>query len=274
LSEVSHQGTLTLENTPLPAAGSLTFECNLCGTHNHVDLAHLDREAPSCSACGSNLRFRSIVDALSQRLFNASLPIHQFPGGDSRVGIGMSDASTYADRLAQVLRYQNTFYHTEPLFDITKPAAEHLGRYDFVITSDVFEHVAPPVAAAFTNLFNVLKPGGFVIFSVPFGLDADTLEHFPRLNEWSIETTSSGGHQLRNRTVEGEEEVYDQLIFHGGPGTTLEMRLFSWPALQREFSRAGFIDLRLHDQPNFAAGVYWREPWSITLSAMRPLTGD
>lgn len=257
------------EINDLCTPGTLSFECNICGTPSHVQLNELDRETISCRACGSNLRFRSIVDALSERLFGHSISLVEFPA-NRFFGIGLSDAPAYADRLAKKLQYTNTFYHTEPRFDITDIASTHDGQYDFVLASDVFEHVAPPVQRAFDNLFRVLKPGGSVIFSVPFSLDEDTVEHFPNLHDWRIEPSGSG-FVLLNRTADGRHEVFNNLIFHGGPGSTLEMRLFSRSALERHFMRAGLTDFRVHDAPNFAHGIYWRNPWSITVSARRPV---
>jgi SAM-dependent methyltransferase len=242
------------------------FLCNICGHTNVMSPAALDREAASCRKCGSNVRFRAIVDALSTRLFGHSMPMEIF-SRKPLLGAGMSDSDVYARRLAERFSYVNTYYHTEPRLDITRPTPEQIGKHDFVITSDVFEHVAPPVQKAFDNLQAILKPGGVVIFSVPFSLEADTQEHYPELFDWRVVETG-GNFVLENRTVDGREQRFDNLVFHGGPGTTLEMRLFSKSALERHFAAAGFTDVCTHSEGNAAFGVFWPHPWSIVMSAV------
>jgi hypothetical protein len=64
--------------------------------------------------------------------------------------------------------YRNTFFHTEPLIDIIDPPTELLGTLDSVISTDVFEHVVPPVERAFEGAFRLLKPGSALVLTVPF----------------------------------------------------------------------------------------------------------
>jgi SAM-dependent methyltransferase len=129
--------------------------------------------------------------------------------------------------------------------------------------------VAPPVGRAFANARRLLKPGGVLIFSVPFSLAADTVEHFPALHDYRLIETG-GSWRLENRTVDGREEVFTDLVFHGGPGTTLEMRLFSRAGLEREFAAAGFARMRIADEPCPEHGIVWPEPWSVPMVAYAP----
>ncbi|MGH9903496.1 MAG: hypothetical protein ACRD68_16940, partial [Pyrinomonadaceae bacterium] len=78
---------------------------------------------------------------LSTELFGESLALTDFPERRDISGIGMSDWDGYAAPLALKLGYQNTYYHQEPKLDITsiEPALE--STLDFIISSDVFEHV-------------------------------------------------------------------------------------------------------------------------------------
>ncbi len=208
-----------------------------------------------------------MIHLLSTGLFGQSLPLAQFPREASTLtGIGMSDSYQYASRLERLLRYTNTFYHQDPRLDIRDPAPQHLGAYDFVLCSDVFEHVDPPVAQAFANLRRLLKPGGLLVFSVPFAIEGDTIEHFPELHDYRM-VTRSGTYVLINRTADGRTQEFSDLVFHGGPGSTLELRLFSEPALRRELEAAGFVDVTVQRRPCFPWGIYWNEPWSVPLTA-------
>jgi SAM-dependent methyltransferase len=244
----------------------VAFRCNLCGTQNVVPRALLARETPSCSRCGSTVRFRAMAHLLTTALFGQDIALVDLPSRKDIVGIGLSDADAYAVPLAQKLGYTNTWFHTEPRLDIANVPPGISARYDFLIASDVFEHVAPPVSRAFANARRILKPGGAFVFTVPFALEGDTVEHFPGLHDFRI-VEENGRWTLHNRTADDRDETFTDLVFHGGPGTTLEMRLFSLPALEREFARAGFSSLRVAAEPCLAHGIVWPEPWSVPLVA-------
>jgi SAM-dependent methyltransferase len=57
------------------------------------------------------------------------------------------------------------------------------GKYDFVICSDVFEHVASPVERSFNSLARLLKPSGVLIVTALYTLAEGTIEHFPTIHE-------------------------------------------------------------------------------------------
>ena len=117
-------------------------------------------------------------------------------------GIGLSDADAYAVPLADKFDYANTFFHAEPRLDIAEADIERYGGCDFIVASDVFEHVAPPVSRAFENAHRLLKSGGKLIFTVPFTLEDATVEHFPDLFDWSIvEEQGAGGSPTARRTA-------------------------------------------------------------------------
>lgn len=127
----------------------------------------------------------------------------------------------------------------------------------------------PPVARAFKNARRLLKPGGKFIFTVPFSLEPDTREHFPDLHDWSLAETD-GTWTPTNRTRDGREERFSDLVFHGGPGSALEMRVFSRAALEREFRDAGFARVRVANEPYLPFGIHWPEPWSVPMAAYAP----
>ena len=257
----------------LPAAGTafpssiVTFRCNICGTNNTVPPELLERETRSCSGCGSSVRLRAVIHVLSAELFGRSLPLLEFPQRKDLVGAGMTDPDGYAAGLARKFSYTNTYSHQEPRLDITAPDPRWEGAFDFLICSEVFEHVPPPVSRAFDNLRRLVKPGGgVVIFTVPYTKALRTVEHFPDLNEYNI-AVEDGRHVLRNRTRDGREQAFDDLVFHGGPGETLEMRVFGEADLLREFRRAGFDEVKVHREPCAKYGIYWRSDEGLPVSA-------
>ena len=226
----------------------------------------ISREIPSCHRCGSTVRFRAIVHLLTTELFGRSIVLPDLPRRKDIVGIGLSDARPYARRLEVALDYANTYYHRKPRLDITDVPTDRAAQYDFIICSDVFEHVAPPVSRAFANARRLLKSGGVLIFTVPFTLAADTIEHFPDLHDYRLLETDRGW-RLENRTADGRMQTYSDLVFHGGPGSTLEMRVFSRAGLEREFAAASFARMRIAAEPCPEHGIVWPEPWAVPMVA-------
>lgn len=248
------------------AAGAVAFCCNICGAQCRVEPVAIARETPSCHSCGSTVRTRAIVHLLTTELFGRSIVLPELPERRDIVGIGLSDSESYAQRLERKLGYTNTYFHAEPRLDIADVPLDRAALYDFIIASDVFEHVARPVSRAFANARRLLKASGVLIFTVPFTLETDTAEHFPELHDYRLRETREGW-VLENRAADGREQVYTDLVFHGGPGSTLEMRVFSRAALEREFASAGFSRLRIADEPYPEHGIAWPEPWPVPMVA-------
>lgn len=239
--------------------------CNVCGAPGRTPLDAFERERATCDGCGSTPRFRAVIHALSVELFGASLTIDEFGAGSALKGVGLSDWGGYANRLVDHFDYTNTYYHQEPRLDVVAGAPELEGALDFVISSEVFEHVPPPVGRVFENVRRMLKPGGVLILTVPYGDAPQTLEHYPELNDFEV-VEEDGRHRLRNTTRDGREQVFDDLIFHGGPGFTLEMRYFSRKALLAELIAAGFDSMTIHG-PCLRHGVYWKGDWAYPIAA-------
>lgn len=132
------------------------FRCNICGNVSISPLSVVKhKESPSCYFCGSNKRFRSIVAVLSKGLFGEIISVPDFHESKHIVGIGLSDSDIYAKALSKIFSYEKTYYHKKPILDITSVKKEMLNKADFVIASDVFEHVPPPIDRAFENLFKI-----------------------------------------------------------------------------------------------------------------------
>lgn len=265
LSSASH----TTPSTSQTSDEHLDFVCNVCGRDN-LGVARQqvsNREYPSCHHCNSSLRMRSVIHALAIELFGKPLVLPEFPADKTIFGLGMSDWDGYAKGLAKAFSYTNTFYHTEPRLDITAVPDNMAGQYRFLISSDVFEHI--PVLSldsAFRNSRRLLGKEGLFLFTVPFTKTGKTVEHFPNLNDFRIIETA-GKRFLYNKTQSENEEIFDGLIFHGGDGMTLEMRIFSEPDLVVRLKEAGFSEIRIYsDQvPDF--GIIWPMDWAVPIIA-------
>ncbi|MDE2422940.1 MAG: hypothetical protein KGN31_01875 [Betaproteobacteria bacterium] len=247
-------------------AGTLSFLCKICGEACSVVAAELGREIPSCAHCGSTVRMRGMVHALSTALFFKSLAIPDFPERKDLLGKGMSDWEGYAKPLAKKLGYTNTFYHKPPRLYITQITQEDQASVDFLLSTDVFEHVNPPVSRAFENARAMLRGNGAFVFSVPYVLTGQTTEHFPNLFEYRIENRGAKK-ILVNKTREGRTEEFENLVFHGGEGETLETRVFSLPNLLNDLAHAGFADVKVMSEPCFEHGIFWPQPWSLPIIA-------
>lgn len=246
----------------------LYFMCNVCGASSAFPRSRMGREQWSCTACGSTVRFRSVIHALSVGLFGKDLTISNFPNDPSIRGIGMSDWNGYAVPLGKRLDYLNTYYHQEPYLDIMADEFAESETFDFVISSDVLEHVPPPVEKAFRNIFRLLKPGGLLVLTVPY-VDGATKEHFPGLANYRIEV-QNGKQVLVNTRVDGLVEVFSQLVFHGGPGSVVEMRLFGETDLIALLEISGFTDIHIHGEELKEYGILWN-PYDPEKAPYRPI---
>ncbi len=255
--------------------GTLCFRCNICGENCQTALDRLGREDASCKGCGSLPRKRAIIRVLSTQLFGKNLLLSDFHPRPDICGLGMTDWKGYADRLAEKFSYRNTYYHQEPRLDISAVEIPvDLLANDFIISSEVFEHVVPPVSRAFENVSKMLKPGGLFILTVPYTNNKDTIEHFPELYDFAV-VEEHEAFVLRNRTREGVIQEFRNLVFHGGPGTTLEMRVFSENSIVQHLRDAGFQAIKVHREPDFVHGIWWPQPWSFPISARKqPVAND
>ena len=250
------------------SASLVEFECNICGQKNRAPESKFDREIGSCTGCGSTVRTRAVVQMIARELFGMDLTLADFPVLKGVHGVGISDSPDYAERLAAKFSYRNTFYHKEPLFDIAHAPESEFGTYDFLIASEVFEHVAPPIEVAFENAFRLLKPNGLFFFTVPYTLEIATTEHFPELYDYGVVQLNQG-HVLVNRTRSGEVQVFENLIFHGGGGETLEIRRFTERDLRNQFAKAGFREVEIYGKNYAPFGIVRSENWSLPMTARK-----
>lgn len=254
----------------LKQADSVNFRCNICGSQASCLRSELSREVSSCHSCGSTVRMRAIVHILSTELFGESMALPDFPQNKALHGVGMSDWDGYAEPLSEKLDYTNTYYHQEPKLDITDISDDAEGSLDFIISSDVYEHVLYPVERAFINTKRLLKENGVFVFTVPYTKEGEsTVEHFGELHDFSI-YQKNGQYCLKDVDAAGNVREFEDLVFHGGPGSTLEMRVFSEFSLLKEFSNAGFKYVKIYSDECIKYGICWEGvSWSLPIAARK-----
>ena len=217
------------EGRSCPVSGT-AFTCNICESESRLGPAHYyDPELPSCDRCGSNIRMRWLAHRLSRELFGRSLPLSQFPRQRSLTGLGLTDPEILAGRLAESFTYRNTFLHREPRFDIRSDDSP-LGPVDFLIASEVFEHIEPPVAPAFRNAYRVLKPSGVFLLTVPWVWDGGAGQALPELYDWKA-VREGDKWAIVNRNAAGAVERFEDPVFDGGPGPCLANTREHFPEL-------------------------------------------
>jgi SAM-dependent methyltransferase len=245
----------------------LEFTCNICGATNRgFDRLVIHRELLPCANCGSCPRFRGIVHAVQQAFLGTNTILRQADTNKRVTGLGFSDSNVYATEFSRIFSYTNTFFHQEPILDITNTAS--VARYqpvDFVICSDVLEHVPPPAITAFENLRRLVKQGGTLFFSVPYLEGYETIEHYPHLYQWRVVKKLDGRFIVENLrrgdpNRPGREpfvETFERPEFHGGPGEVLEMRIYGEGDLLARLDYAGFHSVTPLEPVIEAIGYVW-----------------
>jgi SAM-dependent methyltransferase len=199
-------------------------------------------------------------------LFGQSLILRDFPERKDIKGIGLSDWPGYANVLTQKFRYSNTFFHADPYLDIKNPSGMFT-ECDFLISTEVFEHVHPPVQAAFDGARKVLKRGGVLILTVPFTNTQNTIEHFDEFEDFKLVRIGSEN-VVVGRKADGTFAVRTDLVFHGGPGQTLEMRVFCRKDIERLLFRAGFTSVQVMQDSCLDWGIVHPHQWSLPITAI------
>lgn len=217
------------------------MNCNICGKQGVQEMAPFYR----CLDCSSFARMRVVAQLVLTYLLNDT---HESLADASKSiknkkyrGLGLTDHHTYSHYLEEIFDYKNTFYHCEPKFDIAdiNNCEAFSEAFDFILATDVFEHVKPPCELPFKNSAKILKKEGILFFSVPTHSGWQTIEHYPRLYKYKVVEIDSNFFIL-NKTKEGGIEVYSDPIFHGGVGEATEMRFFSYHHVLTLIKDSGF----------------------------------
>lgn len=193
-------------------------------------------ETGNCTVCNLNSRMRALVDLLRRQpepgpafaaeRITVSFPVLQrlFPDltGSEYLGAAHSPGSTSAVDGVDV-RHEDLTHLSFPPESFTT-----------IVTQDVFEHI-PDYPAAFAECRRVLRPGGRMVFTIPF---------FPEANVTEV------------RATVGSDGTITHLLpaeIHGNPvgDGSLCFQHFGWDILD-SLRTAGFADAAAH--------AYWG-PW-------------
>jgi SAM-dependent methyltransferase len=236
------------------------FNCNICGKHNSLQGKVRHRELYFCDDCGSCARFRGVVLAVQRFvLADEAKPLKAQKTRMSVRAIGMSDSLSYAPHLERLFSYTNTYYHMEPFVDVTnKENCDHYRDLDFIICSEVLEHVRTPVVNCLQNMHSMLKSGGKLILTTPYLSGYETVEHYPHLHDYKI-FEHSGRYIVSNIRKDGLHEFHQSPSFHGGPGEVLEMRVFGEGDLMAMIRQAGFSRIDDLEPTSPGVGYDWDE---------------
>jgi hypothetical protein len=104
--------------------------------------------------------------------------------------------------------------------------------------------------------------------TVPYKPEGSTIEHFGPMQEFAVAQVA-GKAVLVRRTPAGGYEVFDNLVFHGGSGSTLEMRIFSEQDLRAVILGAGFSSFEIYSDNVPAFGILHNESWSLPIAARK-----
>lgn len=245
----------------------LTFTCNCCSTRiSSIPFDELDRETGFCPSCGANVRHRSILALLSLEAFGKSLDLARWPENRA-FALAMVGEIGAKQKLSQKLTC------VEPALDASREpflrfdgVAKHLdGTANAVICSDVLQHLVP-LRGAFAWLYRLLKPGGLLILTVPYGFEP-TQEFFPNLHEWSIDGDGEE-RTLRNVTAAGKVETFDVAETYGAG--RVAARLFGLADLRESLRKAGFTGVTIAGADNLQFGIQYRYPWGLPITARKP----
>ena len=211
--------------------------CAICGAAHKSK--PVSTEEIGCESCSSTWRAQAICRAILCGLGYPEDANIRFINNDlSRVGLGISDDWRLARALSPLFAYTNSFLHQFPVVDICSPPQQAIGKFEFISCSDVLEHTPPPRSAALMGLYQMLKPTGFTVISVPLRKGFQFAEFYPELTTWRHENDS-----VNWVDKDGHEHVDRDPEFHGGEGLTVAFRQWTEEKLIEELKAVGFSEI-------------------------------
>ncbi|MEB8430923.1 methyltransferase domain-containing protein [Cocleimonas sp. KMM 6892] len=192
----------TSEESKLRSAkDTYTDRCSVCGFYGEFHKNNRSfREGYQCPECNSSLRYRGQAASI--------LKIYGKPDQETITDLSKDDVfsqlTIYEPGVTGPFRklfsdykgYKNSFYWDDVEFGEYKDgiqcqSLENLtfedNEIDLIISSDIMEHVRLPWIA-FEDIYRVLKPGGYHVFSIPV--------HLPMRNKTSYRVDTSGAEDI------------------------------------------------------------------------------
>lgn len=154
-----------------------TVECNICQYKSNYLASDTWHQHVICPYCKSTVRHRLLMAAFSllnefgfDKLIENKSVLHFAPEKHlEKIMRGRAGSYKTADFLAEGYSYSHIDYNID-ISDMNAIADE---SFDCVIACDVLEHV-PDHIGAIREVYRVLKPGGYCVFTVP---QKDYLKH-------------------------------------------------------------------------------------------------
>jgi SAM-dependent methyltransferase len=193
-----------------------------------------------CRQCKSTWRARAVLISLLTSLGYSENRFLRIESDFSRVGLGISDDINIVKYLSSHFMYSNSFYDAFPFLDLRSVPSIAQEKFEFVICSDVLEHVDKDLEKAIAGVYQLIKQGGFAIITVPIGREDKTFEYYPGLSRFKILES-----EVHWENKSGIQFVDQNPDFHGGRGQNLAFRQFSREQICNLLSKSGFE--KIHD---------------------------
>jgi len=163
-------------------------KCNICGNFTVFLCSNIStaRNNMICPFCGSSSRKRHVASLIIDKLFSKKISsITDIPNTNKDIQIYNMALN---DSFSKYLKYYEHYYSSEYLPDVASGTqirdkvycqnVEQLSfdndTFDLVISEDVFEHVRD-YEKGFFEIYRILKPAGYHIFTIPCFFDRNTI---------------------------------------------------------------------------------------------------
>ncbi|MGA2624616.1 MAG: class I SAM-dependent methyltransferase [Bacteroidota bacterium] len=210
--------------------------CNICGSEGEFVRPEREREGYLCANCSASSRLRAVMYVLGKCLDAGNLPVAAWKSNKRIRILESSGRSSYPMMLKDKFDYYNTEFNPDSDL-VNKPFTRFADfqklaypdeQFDFVIATDVFEHIRED-EKAFREIFRVLKRDGTFIMTVPYN------------HEWE--------RTLIRVQTKGDADIFVlPPEYHGGGGQTLAYRTYGRDLLDRLHGHGfsvGYLDLEV-----------------------------